>query len=413
MIRCFAILLGLLVVTQAQAEALPVTVPDGPDAEAYGQSQGYPPAAPRGKTSDQSVIVGSYSQYGDVYAGSTAAASPDPEPFRRATEEISLTYQIRGKTRTLTDYLASNPTTGLLIARNDTILFEHYQYDRIPAHQFMSQSMSKTVVGLLVGSAIADGSIRSVDDVTETYVPEWKGTELGKTPIRALLHMASGLAFTEIYDGNDDEAALSRALLGNSGSSPEADVARFDKRVAPAGTLFHYAGRDTEALALVLAHATGQNLAKLLEQRLWQPMGAEAPANWTNDYTGQQIAYCCLSATLRDWARLGLLVANDGTARGRRVIPAEWIRDTTSYEPNSPFAPTADLKRWGYGYQIWLLLGARQSVAFVGVRGQRVYVDRASKLVLVHTAVRTARTGDAGDSELTALWRALVAQGKD
>lgn len=410
MTRLLVALLLALSAGSALAEALPVTVPDGPDSGAYGEAAGYPPAPPRGRANRQAAMVGSYSHYDAVFPAATIAAPASAWPFRRAAEEIALGYRFRNQAGTLSSYLAANPTTGLLITRGDTILFEHYQYGRTPADRFVSQSMAKTVTALLVGTAVADGSIRSVDDLAEAYVPAWSGTELGRTPIRALLRMSSGLAFTETYDGSDDNAALGRALFAPVGPDPEAVVARFGSRVAEPGAAFHYAGRDTEALGLVLAHATGQSLATLLETRLWRPMGAEAAATWTTDRTGRQVAYCCLSATLRDWARLGLLVASGGEANGRQLVPRDWIREATGYEPGSPFAPSEDGRRWGYGYQIWLMPGPRHGVAFMGIHGQRLFVDPVSKLVLVHTAVRVAPTGNAGDIELAALWRALVRQ---
>ena len=106
-----------------------------------------------------------------------------------------------------------NPTTGLLIARGDTVLFEHYQYGRTDRDRLMSQSMAKTIVSILVGIALSERSIRSIDDPEGDYVPEMAATELGRTPIRALLHMASGIAFTEAYDGGDENAVLGRNTL--------------------------------------------------------------------------------------------------------------------------------------------------------------------------------------------------------
>ena len=139
-------------------------------------------------------------------------------------------------------------------------------------------------------------------------------------------------------------------------------------------------------------------------------VGAEAAAPWVKDHTGHPIAYCCLSATLRDWARLGRLVADGGKAGGRQLVPADWIRDAAAYEPASPFAPAADGRRSGYGYHVWLMPGDRHEVAFMGIHGQRLFVDPVSKLVLVHTAVRTEATGNPSDIELAVLWHFLTAQ---
>ncbi len=394
----------------AGAQALPVTVAGGPDAQAYGEAAGYPAAAFRRSVNAQPVMVGSYSHYDAVYPAQAIAAAAQPSILRRSPREVEVEYSFGGQSHTLADYLARNPATGLLIAHGDSILFEHYQYGRTEHDRFLSQSMAKTVTGMLAGIAVADGAIRSIDDPVQAYVTELAGTELGRTPIRALLHMASGLAFTETYDGTDDNTALGRLLFASTGPGPAAAVAQFDTRVSPPDTVFHYAGRDTETLGLVVSHATGMSLATMLERRVWQPMGAEAAATWTHDRTGHQIAYCCLSATLRDWARFGLLLADGGMAGERQLIPRQWVQDATSAAPDSFLAPSADGRRWGYGYQTWLMPGARHDFALMGIHGQRIFVDPAARLVLVHTAVRVPATRQPGDAELVALWRALVRQ---
>ena len=145
-------------------------------------------------------MVGSYSHYDRIWPFHSVAKAASPAPLRRAPEEIALTYRFRGAEHTLDDYLAHNPVTGLLIARDDTILFEHYQYARTPQDRMLSQSMAKTIVSMLIGIAIGEGRIHSVDDLAQTYVPELAGTAFGQTSLRALLHMASGVAFREDYD---------------------------------------------------------------------------------------------------------------------------------------------------------------------------------------------------------------------
>ena len=115
-----------------------------------------------------------------------------------------------GAELTLDDYLRRNPTTGLLITHDDTILFEHYQYDRTDHDQLLSQSMAKTVTAMLIGIALSEGAIRSLDQPASDYVSGLAGTAYGETTLRNLLHMASGVAFTEVYDGADDNAKLGR-----------------------------------------------------------------------------------------------------------------------------------------------------------------------------------------------------------
>ncbi len=384
-------------------------IQDGPDAAAYGEALGYP-LATTGRVNAQPFMVGSYSNFDTIYPSRDVARSEAPRPLRRSSQPLALNYAFRGRHHRLDDYLARNPATGFLIARGDTILFERYQYGRIAADRMTSQSMAKTVVAMLIGIAVAEHLISSVDDPAADYVPELMGTELGRTPIRALLHMASGIAFTETYDGKDDDAELSRFLFSPTGPSAPAAVAHFSHRVAPPDTVWHYGGLNTEVLGLVLAGATHQPLASYLQSRLWQPMGGEADASWTVDHTGTEIAYCCLNAIVRDYARFGLLLAQDGRRGDQQVIPASWIKDaTTAPVSNQAVAPGPNGTAWGYGYQTWLMPGPRNDFALIGVHGQRIFIDPPSGLVLVQTAVRILPTGSEGDAELTALWRALVA----
>jgi CubicO group peptidase (beta-lactamase class C family) len=408
----YPLLLGLLagLGLPGTAIAQPLFSDTGLDAAAYGQGAGYPTASRRADINSQPFMVGSYSHYDALFPTHIVAKSETPSPWQRSATPLSVSYTYQNGNYTLQDYLSHNPTTGLLIARGDTILFEQYQYGRTDQDRFLSHSMAKTILAMLVGIAVSEHAIRSIDDPAAAYVPELAGTELGQTPLRALLHMASGIAFTETYDGHDDNATLGRALFTRGGPGPVAAVAQFNTRVAPPDTLFHYAGVNPEVLGLVLTRATGQTLAAYLQTRLWQPMGAEADGKWTVDVTGQEIAYGAFNAGLRDYARLGRLLAAGGMMNGRQIIPGDWLRDATSRPPlGSALAESGPLP-WGYGYLTWLMPGARHAFALEGIHGQRVFVDPVSKLVLVHTAVRVAPSHNPREAELVALWNALLRQ---
>ena len=228
MLLCAALTAAGLPSARATAD----TVEGGPDAAAYGQALGYPIASP-GRNNVQRFLVGSYSHFDAIYPARIVARALLPRPLKPAPVALSVAYTFRGQPHTVADYLARNAATGLLVARGGTILFERYQYGRTATDRMTSQSVAKTVVAMLVGIAISEHAIRSVDDQVAAYVPELAGTELGGTPIRALLHMASGIAFTETYDGKDDDALLSRFLFSRNGPDPVAAVARFSIRTAP------------------------------------------------------------------------------------------------------------------------------------------------------------------------------------
>ena len=392
---------------QEPPKAEPAFSKTGPHAEDYGEQLGYPFGFPLGK---QQNMVGNYSHADQRTQTHTIAAAEKPSPLLRAQTEISVDFAFGMNAETLETYLRSNPTTGLLIAHDQTILYEHYQYGRTDHDRFLSQSMAKTLTAMLIGIAISEGAIHSVDDTAQTYVPELKGTEIGGTPIRALLHMASGIAFTEDYGGADDAAKLNHLLFGKEKISTTDAVSRFNTRIAPPDTLWHYKGLDAETLGLVLTHATRMTMSEYLQTRIWQLMGAEASANWQIDNSGQEAAFCCFSATLRDYARLGLVLAHDGFWNGRQIIPRQWLLDATQpVEQGSFLAVSQDTHPLGYGYLTWVLPGPHRMFSLIGFAGQRIIVDPTTHLVLVHTAVRTDQR-DIGDSELLDLWYSALKQ---
>jgi CubicO group peptidase (beta-lactamase class C family) len=250
--------------------------------------------------------------------------------------------------------------------------------------------------------------IKSIDDDIQTYVPDLAGAEYGRTPIRALLHMSSGVAFREVYDGNDDIAQLNRDLFGLSGRSAVTSVAQFNNRTAPPGTVWHYASVETEILGLVLRAATGVPIGDYLRDKIWQPIGTEADASWAIDGNGQEVTFCCFNAVLRDYARFGRLLAHDGVWEGRQLIPRQWLIDATTVRPADAYlAPGAATSFFGYGFQVWLLPGAQRRFVLLGIRGQMIFVDPASKLVMVHTAVRPKPVDRSASGEAIALWRAM------
>lgn len=406
---CLIVLIAAVLMAgwSAAAQVAPVFTATGPDAAAYGADAGYPPG-PRGARPPQAQMVGRFTLFDALYAHATARRADVAAPFSYAAQPLRLSWTYQGQGHTLADYLDRHPVTGLVIARGTTILAEHYRYARNESDRFLSQSMAKTITALLAGIAVRDGAIRSIDDMAATYATGLSGTLYGQTSLRDLLHMASGIAFRETYDGNDDSARMGNALFGRTGPGPATVLGWFGPREVPPGTRFHYAGADTEALGLVIAASTGQSLTRLLERHVWQPMGAEADATWAIDTTGQETAFCCISATLRDWTRLGLMMAHDGAWNGRQIVPREWLMDATTVA--APFlAPGTATPGNGYGYQVWLLRGPRRQFVLLGIHGQAIFVDPAARLVMVHTAVRLKPSGDPAAVETYVMWRALVA----
>ncbi len=379
----------------------------GPEAQALGAADGYPISLlyrPR-------FFVGAFTHQEQLLETRAVRRAEQTLPLRRAAAEPMIRYTFDGALRSIDDYLARNPASGLLVARGDTIHVERYQYARRESMRFSGHSMSKTVSALLVGVALAEGRIRSLDDPAERYVAELAGGEYGRTSLRQLLQMSSGVGFAERYDGRDDFARLWLGTVLQEGPGGAAALKDFNERNRWPGAVFAYSSAETQVLGLVVARATGRPLVEYLGEKIWRPIGAEADARWAIDESGQEAAYCCLSAVLRDWARLALLLAHDGRAGDRQLVPREFLVEATTVAPHDLHLLRAwDATGFGYGYQTWIFdaaaAGGRRMFALIGVHGQAIYVDPASRLVLVHTAVR--RQAHDPNLETLALWRALV-----
>lgn len=375
---------------------------DGPDAESFGRREGYPLCKGLAYVREQRCRIGAFSHWEVLFPSRTIKASGPPARLGRAPVEPPIRYTHGGQSLTLDQYLDKHPVTGLLIAKDDSILVERYQYDRTDRQRLTSFSMAKTIIGLLIGIAVTEGAIRSLDDPAEVYVPGLKGTEYGRTPIKALLQMSSGVAFAEIYtDMTSDIAKLALATLGQDPGGSLAAVKRFNTRSAAPGERFSYSSAESVVLGLVLAGATRRTVADYMSDKLWQPLGAEADAKWSIDATGQEITYANFNAVLRDWGRLGLMLAHDGVWAGKRIVAREWLLESTTATANSP-SPR-------YGYHVWLLSAPGRTFALRGLRGQFVLVDPAAKLVLVQTAAVPVGDG-AVAPELLALWSSLPSQ---
>jgi CubicO group peptidase (beta-lactamase class C family) len=270
--------------------------------------------------------------------------------------------------------------------------------------------MAKSITSLAIGIALNEGKIKSLDDRADRYAPKLSGTLFGETTIRNLLLMASGARYTEEYNGNDDAARFSWSMTRN-GIEGAADI--ITERDTPQGTRFSYASANTHMLAAVLRGATGVSLSEYLTPRLWQAIGAETSALWRTDKTGLEVAGGNFNATLRDYGRLGIVLANDGIRPDNRqiVVPREYLLEATDWRrvPEA-FKPRKATPYFGYGYQFWLYPGEKRRFALIGVYGQLIFVDPEQKLVVVQTAANaTAKSSNTSLArEADAFWRGIV-----
>jgi CubicO group peptidase (beta-lactamase class C family) len=298
--------------------------------------------------------------------------------------------------------MAARGTGALLVARRGQLVYERY-FDGFAADRLTGVfSIAKSVVSLLLGMAIEDGHITGVDEPVTRHLPELAAQDprFAQVTLRHLLAMRSGIAFDEGYRSPTSDAA--RFYLG---ADLQAEVARL--RIARAPNQIHqYKSGDTQLLGQVIERATGLPLARYAEQRLWRPLGAEFDASWSLDSAagGQARAFCCLNARARDLLRLGLMVAADGQWNGRRIVGADWLRQSTAAmsglpgpaDPawrniERPHAPEAAFFAWHW--RVRPLPGGPPlqpgtMVYAQGLHGQILLIDRDSQTVVLRVGRR-------------------------
>lgn len=339
-------------------------------------------------------LIAFHSRADQIFSTRPVAPSEKSAPLVSSSTAIPPVLFSTSRQMTLDQWMDSHPVTGLLVLKGNNILYERYRYDRTANDRMLGTSMSISVVGLLVGIALHEKSIESLDDVAEKYEPRLKGHPYGQTTIRSLLTMTSGMSYSEARDVSE----LWRRTAGQSMVSRGIDSVKYvTNRASPQGQKFNYNSVETQVLTLVLIGATGKSLSDYTSEKLWKPMGAESPAFWMTDVVGTEAGFMGFNATLRDWGRLGLLWAHLGMHQDKQVVPPSYMSESRAWRPS------------GYGYHIWLPSKDSGQLAFFGVRGQALYVDPANKLVMVLTAAREQEysANTLFDKERTAVWNHL------
>jgi CubicO group peptidase (beta-lactamase class C family) len=392
-----------------------------PDEEKLGKSQGYPIAKIGNNKdwyNDESVRVGSFTHQAEIpglWQGKVNVLLPSskPMPLPRAQREPDYRWSV-GAERNLKvdDFLARQRIMGLLIIKDGMVQVERYQYDRTPAHRFTSQSMAKSITALAIGYALEEGRIASLDDRADRYAPKLRGTIFGATTIRNLLRMASGARYKQTDDGTGDTPRFSQAIWRDG---IEAAASYVKERETEQGTRFYYASPHTTMLAAVVRGATGMSLSEYLTPRLWQGIGAEQTALWRADKTGLEVALGNFNATLRDYGRLGVVLANDGVRPDdpykKQVIPRAFLLEATDWKrAPEQFRPGKATSLLGYGYQFWLYPGAKRRFVMLGVHGQSMFIDPGRRLVIAQTGANaTAQaSGTTLWNERDAFWRGVT-----
>jgi CubicO group peptidase (beta-lactamase class C family) len=393
---------------------LSLTVYSAPDEEKLGKSNGFPIGTGATYFYDESVRVGSFTNMDKVFPRNLAhlekSAQPMPLP-KAATEPSGFKWHATNAMNlTVDDYLSRQRVMGLLVIKDGSIVVERYQYDRTANQRFMSNSMAKSLLSLAFGLAVEEGLIKSLDVRADSLAPELNGSLYGEATLRQLLRMSSGVKFSEVYDGKDD---LSRFVTRSHSHGIASASQDLREREAPAGDRFKYASAESAVLSLAFQSATRKNLAEYLSAKLWQPLGAEHTAFWLKNQQGVVSGSGGFNATLRDYGRLGVVLANDGLRPDNQtqVIPKSYLLEATDWtkQPNA-FHPRKATTYFGYGYKFWLFPGTKRRFAMIGTYGQYIFVDPELKLIMVQTtANQTASSGKTTlGKEADDFWRGWV-----
>ncbi len=273
----------------------------------------------------------------------------------------------------LEDFIKEQKVAGLIVVQDGKIRLERYALGHSKSALWSSLSVAKSVTSTLVGAAIADGYIKSVDDYVTDYSPDLTGSAYDSVTIRHLLTMTSGVRWIENYtDPNSDIAKFETDPIEPGMNATVSYMRRLPSDAEP-GKKWVYSTGETHLLGDVVSAATHQTLSHYLSSKIWVPYGMQQKATWRLDRTGQEMAGCCLQMTLRDFARFGQFVLEDGRINGKSIVPDGWFKSATSIQV--PLWPGG-----GYGYGWWIFGGS--SFKALGIHGQMIHVDPARHLVV-------------------------------
>ncbi len=302
------------------------------------------------------------------------------------------------KVLTTDEYFLQQNVAGLLVIKNGRIVYERYGLGNSKDSLWVSFSVAKSVTSLLVGAAIRDGYIKSVDEKVTDYLPRLKESSYEQATIRNILQMSSGVQWNEDYaDPDSDVNSADWDALGLN------EYLREKPRDVEPGEVFNYNTGETNLVGNLLRSAIGNNLATYLSHKIWRPFGMGSDANWMlTEPGGGESGGCCISATLRDYGRIGLFALGDGRMPdGTQVLPDNWMTESTS--PSKGYA--------GYGYLWWLQESGVYRAS--GIFGQGIYINPQEKVVIALHSARAVASKDSDWALQYALYTALTESLRD
>jgi CubicO group peptidase (beta-lactamase class C family) len=281
-------------------------------------------------------------------------------------------------------YMASQRAAGLVIVQDGNLRFERYGLGFSALGRWTSFSVAKSFTSTLVGAAIKDGFIKSLDDKVSQYIPDLRGSAYDDVTVAQLLTMSSGVRWNEDYEDPKSDVAMFNNAEPDKGMDATVSYMRKLPRAHPPGAVWHYNTGETNLIGVLVSSAVKKPLSIYLEEKIWKPAGMEAKATWLLGKTGHEIAGCCIQAAARDFARFGLFVLGGGKVGDKQIVPADWFAQATVKQKD------IGEPGHGYGFQWWTYDDG--AVAAQGIFGQGIFIDPKRRLVIASNANWTRAT---------------------
>ena len=337
--------------------------------------------------SEQSQYFGRITE---MFPISTLEKSKSPLIFKNAEPiDLPATFAFNKSQIDVEEYLARSDTSALLVLHEGKITYENYWLTGGKNHSWLSMSVSKSFISALIGIAIDQGYIRSIEDDVTDYVSSLKQSSYGGVRIKDILQMSSGASWNENYSDPNADIFRSAEIMAIGGSLDDLS-ASLKKDFLP-GSFNRYNSIDTQVLGMLLRDATGMSVTEYMQKMLWDPIGAEYNGYWVLDSENMEMAYGGLNATARDYAKIGELYRLDGKLNGQQIVPKDWVRDSLiTDEPHLMPGdnPLSDYPM-GYGYQWWIPDLSGDFLA-IGIYNQFIYISPKNNTVIVKLSANSA-----------------------
>jgi CubicO group peptidase (beta-lactamase class C family) len=352
--------------------------------------------------------IGLFTHMAETMPSCKVSKSSSPVPLQRSPRDLSDVKYEAVFNYTLKEHIDKNNVMGLMVVRDGKILNQNYRHERRETDQFTSFSVAKSMISVLVGIALDEGLIKNLDDPVSRYTSRINESSYSKATVRSLLRMSSGIQFNETYSGKQDIYYFDHDLRFGSNSSVIKTLSNMQRSSSNEGKKFNYASVETTVLAEVLRGATGKSVCQYMQEKLWEPIGAEHDAWWVTDSEGNELGYAFFNATQLDYAKVAVMLANMGEINGRRIVSSMYVDQATNIEQQPEgFKYGQAQTATGYGYQFWLR--EKPGRYFMqGTFGQYVGVDRDTKTVLLINSADNAEQNSLRSLRTYRLFQSLI-----